>query len=200
MDATVTTNVSSFSQIDPNGYYTYQDYMTWTFPQRVELFRGVPYELLPAPNRRHQSISTAFTLAIGNSIHGKGCELFTAPFDVRLPITSKKGNSDTVVQPDLCVICDENKLDKQGCNGAPDLVVEILSPGNPKREVREKYDLYEEAGVREYWVVYPDADTVHPYVLNEAGKFIGLKPLTVLDLLTSTVFPELTVDLGSVLA
>ena len=190
--------VSSFADLDPNGYYTYQDYLTWTFPERVELFRGKPFELSPAPNRRHQRISVALTLQIGNQIHGKGCELFTAPFDVRLPIPNRKGKPDTVVQPDLCVVCDENKLDKQGCDGAPDLVVEILSPGSPKREVREKYDLYEEAGVKEYWVIYPEEDTLFVFVLNEENKFVGLKPLTILDQLTSVVFPELVIDLGIV--
>lgn len=191
-------NVTSIDQIDPNGYYTYQDYLTWSFPERVELYRGKPFELSPAPNRRHQRISVTLTIEIGNKIHGKGGELFTAPFDVRLPIPSKKGKPDTVVQPDLCVVCDENKLDKQGCNGAPDLVVEILSPGNPKREIREKYSLYEEAGVKEYWVIYPEEDTVHVFILNEEGKFIGLQPLTILDQLTSTIFPDLVIDLGPV--
>ena len=189
---------TDISQLDPDGYYTYQDYLTWKFPERVELYKGKPFELSPAPNRRHQRISVTLTLQIGNQIHGKGCELFTAPFDVRLPIPNKKGKSDTVVQPDLCVVCDESKLDKQGCNGAPDLVVEILSPGNPKREIREKYDLYEEAGVREYWVVYPNEDTVLVFVLNEENKFIGLKPVTIEDELVSTIFPELKIDLGSV--
>jgi len=124
-------SVTSIDQINPDGYYTYQDYLTWSFPERVELYRGKPFELPPAPNRRHQRISVTLTIEIGNKIYGKGCELFTAPFDVRLPVPSKKGRPDTVVQPDLCVVCDENKLDKQGCNGAPDLVGEILSPGNP---------------------------------------------------------------------
>jgi len=152
--------VSDFSQINPQGYYTYQDYLTWTFPERVELYRGKPYELSPAPNRQHQTISMNLTLPIGNTVHGKGSTLYTAPFDVRLPVPSNKRNVDTVVQTDLCVVCDETKLDKQGCNGAPDLVIEILSPGNPKREVREKFSLYEEAGVREYWLVQPAEELI----------------------------------------
>lgn len=190
--------VSRFDQLNPNGHYTYQDYLTWTFPQRVELYRGIPIELSPAPNRRHQEISTEIFGRFFGHLQNKPCKIYAAPFDVRLPIPNKKGKPDTVVQPDLCVVCDESKLDKQGCNGAPDLVVEILSPGNPKREIREKYDLYEEAGVKEYWVIYPDEDTVHVFVLNDANKFIGLKPLTILDQLTSTVFPELAIDLGVV--
>lgn len=190
--------VSCITELNPNGYYTYQDYLGWDFPQRVELYRGKPYELSPAPNRRHQRISTQLMGPLFNYLRGSDCELFTAPFDVRLPVANKKGKPDTVVQPDLCVVCDLEKLDEQGCNGAPDLVVEILSPGNPKREMREKYELYEEAGVREYWVVYPDADTVHAFVRNAEGKFIGLQPRTILDELTSTIFPDLIIDLGVV--
>lgn len=192
--------LTSIDQINPNAHYTYQDYLTWEFPQRVELYRGKPFELSPAPNRRHQSISTQLFGPLFVNLNGTGCQLFTAPFDVRLPITNKKGQPDTVVQPDLCVVCDEAKLDKQGCNGAPDLVVEILSPGNPKREVREKFDLYEEAGVREYWLVQPGEELVTIYLLNEDGIFIGLRPLSPLDALTSTIFPELTIDLGPVFA
>jgi len=200
MDKLRIMEVSNFSQINPQGSYTYQDYLTWTFPERVELYRGKPYQLSPAPNRRHQTISTQLFGPLFMKLNDSGCQLFTAPFDVRLPITNKKGQPNTVVQPDLCVVCDEAKLDKQGCNGAPDLVVEILSPGNPKREVNEKFDLYEEAGVREYWLVQPAEELVTVFILNEAEKFIGLRPLSPLEKLTSTIFPELTIDLGPVFA
>ena len=106
----------------------------------------------------------------------------------------------TVVQPDLCVICDPTKIDEQGCNGAPDLIVEILSPGNTKREMREKYQVYEESGVREYWLVHPLDREVRVYVLNQDGKFTGLAPVIEDDLLHSTVFPELEIDLTLVFA
>lgn len=191
-------NITSIDQINPDGYYTYQDYLTWEFPQRMELIRGKPYELSPAPSRRHQEISFVFGLKLGNHLLDNNCKVYTAPFDVRLPITNKKGQPNTVVQPDLCVVCDENKLDKQGCNGAPDLVIEILPPGNNKKEVREKFDLYEESGVREYWLVLPEEEMVYVYILNEEGKFIGLRPLDGIGQLTSTVFPDLTIDLGPV--
>lgn len=192
--------LTHISQLNPIGSYTYQDYLTWKFPERVELFRGKPYELSPAPNRRHQRISTVIQGEMYAFFKQTECELFSAPFDVRLPITNKKGQPNTVVQPDLCVVYNKSKLDKQGCNGAPDLVVEILSPGNPPKEVREKYTLYEESGVREYWLVQPEQETVIVYVLNDAGKFIGLQPLTILDQLTSTIFPDFTIDLNDVLS
>jgi Uma2 family endonuclease len=193
-------NITSIDQINPNGSYTYQDYLTWDFPQRMELYRGKPFELSPAPNRRHQDISTELFGNLYNHLRDGPYKVYAAPFDVRLPITNKKGQPDTVVQPDLSVVCDESKLDKQGCNGAPDLVVEILSPGNPSREMREKFDLYEEAGVQEYWLVQPEGEMVNVYILNEEGKFIGLRPLDGIGQLTSTIFPDLTIDLSKVFA
>ena len=104
----------------------------------------------------------------------------------------------TVVQPDLCVICDPEKLDDRGCIGAPDLVVEILSPGNSKTEMRDKFDLYEEAGVKEYWLVHPDERTVQIYQLNESGKYIGLRPFVDDDSITTPIVPGLMVDLRDV--
>jgi len=104
----------------------------------------------------------------------------------------------TVVQPDVCVICDQNKLtDERGCLGAPDIVVEILSPGNNAKEIKIKYDLYEEFGVREYWVVYPDEQSLLRYVLNKEGKFfVEGRPLTVGDKITTPILPgfELALD------
>ena len=194
------TELNDISQLDPNGYYTYEDYLTWTFAQRVELYQGKLYHLSPNPNRRHQTISGRMHGYMFYNFNQSSCDIFSAPFDVRLPVSLKSGSVDTVVQPDLCVICDKNKLDKQGCNGAPDLVVEILSPGNSRREMREKYSLYEAAGVREYWLIQPESETVLPYILNDEGTFIGLQPVTAQDKLTSHAFPELTLDLAEIFA
>lgn len=195
--ATALTNVS---QLNPNGYYTYQDYLTWTFPERVELFRGTPYVMSPAPNRRHETITIQFIGQLFFYFRQSGCQLFSAPFDVRLPVSLKPGKVDTVVQPDLLVVCDKSKLDKQGCNGAPDLVVEILSGSNSSREMRDKFTLYESAGVREYWLVQPEMESVLVYSLNDEGRYVGHQPRTALDTLTSAVFPDLTVELGPVFA
>ena len=134
---------------------------------------------------------------------GKKCDIFAAPFDVRLPLPKSKikGNKiDTVVQPDLCVICDEDKLDKQGCLGAPDLVVEILSPGNSKKEMKYKFELYQEAGVLEYWVIDPEHNAVFAYHLDTAThKFVAeIPPLTDEDVLKSKVFEGLEIHLKQV--
>ena len=96
----------------------------------------------------------------------------------------------TVIQPDLCVICDPDKIDNRGCVGAPDLVIEILSPGNTKKEMGIKFDLYEENGVREYWMVEPSEKVIYVYVLQNQ-KFIGLKPFTEDDEISPVLFPEL---------
>jgi Uma2 family endonuclease len=112
---------------------------------------------------------------IYNFLKGQPCQVFVAPFDVRLPVKSQKKPEQitTVVQPDICVVCDETKLDERGCCGAPDLVIEILSPGNSQKEIRIKHKLYEESGVIEYWVVYPVEESIAVFHLNGQGSYGG---------------------------
>lgn len=191
-------NITSLSQLDPNGIYSYADYLTWQFQDRVELFRGKIMQMSPAPSIRHQEIAFRLSRQMDNCLGGNPCRIFFAPFDVRLYNRKKSVEADedifTVVQPDLCIICDSVKLqDGRSCNGAPDLVVEILSPGNTKKEKKNKFELYEEAGVREYWLVEPSDDSVIIYVLNQDEHYIGLQPAT--EVAQSVIFPELKVDL-----
>ncbi|MEX0882546.1 MAG: Uma2 family endonuclease, partial [Cyclobacteriaceae bacterium] len=138
------------------GHYSYADYLTWELEEMVELIKGKVFKAAAAPRRMHQKISVMISTKLYNYLENDSCEVYNAPFDVRLPYTSKK-NEDifTVVQPDICVICDKAKLDEMGCIGAPDLIVEILSPGNNKKELKNKYEVYEESGVKEYWVIQP---------------------------------------------
>jgi Uma2 family endonuclease len=147
--------------------YSYADYVRWTIEERIELIKG---KILPlsAPNTKHQSISRNLFIAICNYLKQKNCKAFSAPFDVRLPKKNldKSDVITTVVQPDICVVCDMDKLDDKGCIGAPDLVIEILSPGNSRKEVKLKYAIYEEAGVKEYWMVFPDTQTIITYIQN----------------------------------
>lgn len=137
----------------PEEKYTYEDYLSWPQDERWELIYGIPYAMSPAPSRLHQQISVELTTQIHAFLRGKSCEVYSAPFDVRLPEASGKNN--TVVQPDISIICDQNKLDDSGCQGAPDLVIEILSPATATHDLREKLNLYEATGVKEYWVVDP---------------------------------------------
>ncbi|NUO01660.1 MAG: Uma2 family endonuclease [Saprospiraceae bacterium] len=190
--------ITDLSQLDPNGSYTYSDYLLWQFQERVELIRGKLFRMSPAPNVAHQRLATFFTAKLFNFFEKKTCQVFAAPFDVRLPVSRKKGQDTTVVQPDLCVICDPAKLDEHGCAGAPDLVVEILSPGNSTKEMREKYRVYEEAGVREYWIVNPAEKVVFVYILDEKGNYIGLAPVTGEDALRAAIFTELVIDLKEI--
>jgi Uma2 family endonuclease len=190
--------ITDYAQLDPEKIYTYADYLKWKFQERVELIRGKIFKMSPAPNTAHQRISIFFSTRFFNFFEKKPCQVFAAPFDVRLPVSRKKGQDTTVVQPDLCVICDEKKLDQKGCAGAPDLVIEILSPGNSRKEMREKFEVYEEAGVREYWIVDPERESVISYVLNKQGKYIGLPPKTAGQRMAPAIFPELQIDLGEV--
>lgn len=195
--------ITDFQQLDLNKKYTYADYLTWQFAERVELIRGKIFKMSPAPNVRHQRISRIISLDIGACLSGKSCEMFTAPFDVRLPLPPKKvkGNKiDTVVQPDIVVICDPAKLDEQGCIGAPDIVIEILSPGNTRREMKDKLELYQNAGVPEYWVVDPEHEFIIIYTPNEAGQYIGSVPYTEGMILQTPILPGFELDIDTVFA
>lgn len=184
--------ITSLNQLDLNGTYSYADYLLWKFQERVELFKGKILKMSPAPSTRHQKISRNLTIDLGRIFRKQKCQLFSAPFDVRIPRQSKKDKEIfTVVQPDLCIICDENKLDERGCIGAPDLVIEILSQGNSKREMNDKFDLYEEAGVREYWIIDPNQESV---VINllENEKYT-IKKAVIDDEVKSYIFPNLKI-------
>ena len=183
--------ITSLSQLDLNGSYSYSDYLKWKFKERVEIINGKIMAMSPAPNRLHQRISMRLTLELAKVFNNQQCQMYVAPFDVRFP--DSNGKIKTVVQPDLCVICDPNKLDEKGCIGAPDLIVEILSPGNSKREMKDKYELYQEQGVSEYWIVRPEEQHIQIYVL-ENGRYIGVQPVVEGDVVTSIKFPALSFD------
>lgn len=192
--------ITDINQLDLTKTYSYADYLTWMFQERLELFKGKIFRMSPAPSMYHQKVSRDLTLLLGNIFKNNACNLFVAPFDVRL-VDSKKSKNDsdvyTVVQPDLCVICDENKLDSRGAIGAPDLMIEILSPGNSKKEMIYKYELYQEAGVLEYWIVNPTDKTVFIYVLKD-GIFIGQQPLIEESIIKSPLFPQLDFTLSEI--
>lgn len=178
------------------GRYSYADYLTWQMDEMVELIKGKVFKRDAAsPGMSHQIISVRLTSAFFNFLNGKSCQVFHAPFDVRLPLKSKKNQDiDTVVQPDLCVVCDLAKLDEAGCLGAPDLVVEILSPGNNKRELKNKYEVYEESGVKEYWVIHPNEQTLLIYSLDN-GKFKPSRLFASGDIVESVCIPGMRIDL-----
>ena len=160
--------------LDLNKRYAYADYLTWMDDVRRELIEGF-IKLLPAPRRTHAKVSRKISwhfeaIVMKNKCN---CEVYYAPFDVRLPQNGETENDKifTVVQPDICVVCDPSKLDDYGCLGAPDLIVEILSPSTGRRDLSEKFALYEKSGVREYWVVYPKDETVQVFLLQDDGTY-----------------------------
>jgi Uma2 family endonuclease len=191
--------VTSLSQLDPNGSYTYADYLRWKLEERVELIKG-KIARMSAPNRIHQQISGHLSMFLGNALWRSTCKVYAAPFDVRLTRLRSSDNASvrTVVQPDLCVICDPDKLDARGCIGAPDLVIEILSPGNSRKEMKDKFEIYEENGVREYWIVIPDVQAIQVFRLDERGKYWGLPPLVGGDVLTTPVIPALQINVSDI--
>lgn len=183
--------ITNINQLDLNGTYTYADYLLWKIKERVELFKGRIFKMSPAPAFVHQVVSRNLTGILFTYFEGKKCQLMTAPFDVRLP--DKNGEIYTVVQPDLCIICDEHKIDEKGCIGAPDLIIEILSPGNSKKEMKNKFQLYQEAGVLEYWIVHPIEKCVWIYIL-ENDKFVQKDIIFDDEKLTSHIFPNIEID------
>ncbi len=189
--------ITEFSQLDLSKTYSYFDYLQWKFEERVELFKGKVFKMSPAPASRHQRLLNKIGTPLSLYLEGKSCEVFYAPFDVRLQRNTDDKKSITVVQPDISVICDPTKIDERGCNGAPDLVVEILSPGNSKKEMKNKFELYEEAGVQEYWIVDPEKEMVLQYLL-ENNSFINHRPLISDDILTSKAIEGFSLDLSKI--
>ncbi len=194
------TKITDLSQLDLNGTYSYADYLNWALDETVELIKGKIQLMSPAPNVRHQRISRRLSSSIDTFLRGKSCELFVAPFDVRLYDRKKSllASKDiyTVVQPDLCVICDISKLDTQGCNGAPNWVIEILSLGNSKKEVNIKHKLYQESGIIEYWLIFPYEEVIQQFVLNEQTEtYQLLNSYSGDDQASPHLFPDLIIDL-----
>ncbi len=194
--------ITRFDQLDLNRTYSYADYLLWQIQERVELVMGRIHLMSPAPNMAHQRISGNLHGLLWTFCKHGPCKVFAAPFDVRLPRPGEATADSirTVVQPDLCVVCDPSRLDERGCHGAPDLVVEILSPGNSRWELREKFRLYEASGVPEYWVVSPQNRNVIRYVLQPEGQYLAAAPLTEPDAIETPLFPGLSVPLEEVFA
>ena len=183
--------IERFEDLDLTKRYTYADYVSWQFRERVELFKGWVMRMA-GPNTYHQRVSARLAKWLLNELNPLGCEVLTAPTDV---LIAQSVEGDSVVQPDILVVCDDAKIEQQYVRGAPDFIIEIVSPGNGKKELKRKYGQYQEAGVREYWVVHPSDRTVLRYVLNEAGTFEGLPPETEdTTSIPCTIFPGVSID------
>ena len=142
--------------------YTYEDYLNWPEDERIELIDGKIY-YMSAPTKRHQELLRRLSTRFDIYLHGKSCDVYFAPFDVRIDLDLGK---DSVVQPDLVGICDDEKLDEKGLNGAPDLVIEVLSKSTASKDRLIKYHKYLSVGVKEYWLVDPTKEEVIVNVLK----------------------------------
>lgn len=150
--------------------HTYADYLRWPEDQRFELIDGVAYLMSPGPDVAHQDIAGEIYRQLANALIGTPCRPYIAPLDVRLPKAGERDDLvDTVVQPDVMVVCDPGRLDRRGVRGAPDLVVEVLSPSTAGHDHVRKRRIYERAGVREYWLVHPTDRVLTVYRLGADG-------------------------------
>ncbi|MCP4138243.1 MAG: Uma2 family endonuclease [bacterium] len=180
--------------------FTYGDYVTWPDDERWELIDGVAYNMGPAPTRWHQEIFGALFGELYLYLKGKKCKVYAAPFDVRFPEGKEKDDRVlTVVQPDISVICDKKKLDDKGCRGAPDLVIEILSPSTASKDVKEKFFLYQKHGVKEYWIIHPDEKIIEVFKSDKKGKYGAPEMYSFDDEIKVGIFKELVIDLKDIL-
>ena len=192
--------VTDINTIDLSKTFTYADYLTWQIKERLELIKGRVFKMTPAPAMKHQKISANIFTGLTSFIREQDrCEVFFAPFDVRLPTKGKTHDEDitTVVQPDICIVCDPNKLDEKGCLGAPDIMVEILSPSTSKKDLNDKYQLYEESGVQEYWVVFTGVDMMEVYELHDGKYTTGVRYFKG-DTLQTHILPGLIINIDDV--
>jgi Uma2 family endonuclease len=185
----------SFPKFEPDTKYSYRDYLKWNDDQRWELIDGIPYNMTPAPSEKHQRISRELTAEFAMYLRGKSCEVYDAPFDVRLSESEKDEETYHVVQPDIVVICDRAKIDTKGCKGAPDLIVEILSPGQAAKKDKEtKFRLYQKFGVKEYWIVDPFLENIDVYKLDN-GSYGERQIYTKEDRISVGIFEDFAIDL-----
>jgi len=169
--------INRFSDLDLNGTYSYADYLQWQFEETVELIKGKILGMSPAPKRLHQKASTKIFKPLTDFFIHNPSELYCAPFDVRFPRHPNDPENKvlTVLQPDIYVVCDLEKLDDNGCNGAPDLIVEITSKGTRQQDFHFKYLVYEESGVFEYWIVDPLEKVIYQnHLVDGAYKQVAI--------------------------
>lgn len=180
-----------------NEKYSYKDYLSWPEGERWELLGGVAYSMSPAPSRYHQKLIMELAKQIANFLTGVSCDVYTSPIDVKFS-GLEDDKEPTILQPDIVVVCDEEKLTDEGITGAPDFIAEVISPSSGLHDRKTKYDLYEYYGVREYWIVDPDESVVEIYLLDENGKFQRLGAFGAEDSAEVNVLPGLEIDLSSV--
>ena len=181
--------ITSIDQLDPEGTYTVADYLSWQLREQVELWKGKILRMSPAPKANHQSVSRKLTLDVGPTFEGTKCQYFYAPFDVYLPSDKEK---PTILQPDACIVCDSGKIIDGVCKGAPDVIFEIISPSSLRYDTKIKFDIYEAAGVREYFIIFPSEQIIQQFVLKD-GRFEFVHTDEAVGDINSQVLPDLII-------
>ena len=179
--------------------YNYSNYQEWPDHERWELIDGIAYDMSPAPSRKHQKILGELYRQISTYLLDKNCDAYMAPFDVRFPGPGEREEEiETVLQPDISVICDPAKLDEKGCLGSPDLIIEIVSPATVRKDMREKLFTYEKFGVKEYWVIHPVDQILMVFKLLPDKKYGRPDIFSSLDQVKVGIFSDLTINLTTV--
>lgn len=177
--------------------YTFADYLSWDEGERWEIIDGTPY-MQSAPSRLHQEILMELARQFSNYLLDKPCKVYPAPFCVRLDEADVDHEIKNIVDPDITIVCDGSKLDDKGCQGSPDLIIEILSPSTAKMDKVIKFNKYEKAGVKEYWILEPEQKLVSVFWLQANGRYGRPEMYTDEDIIGVSIFPELEIDLKSV--
>ncbi|MEW6608450.1 MAG: Uma2 family endonuclease [bacterium] len=178
--------------------WTYGDYLKWPNEERWELIDGIAYDMSPSPSRRHQEIVGSIFVQFHNYLKDKSCQVYVAPFDVRLPEADEAEEEiETVVQPDIVVVCETKKLDDRGCLGAPDIIIEILSPYTAKKDLITKYHLYERHQVKQYWIFDPITEEVVIFKLKE-NKYVEPEEYKKEEKIQVDIFKGLEIDLSTI--
>lgn len=193
----------SLPSIKQDKTYTYGDYTTWPDSERWEIINGIAYpmifDMIPAPESRHQDILLELAHQFKGYLKNKTCKVYIAPFDVRMPKGDEKDEDiETVVQPDITVVCDRLKIEKNGYKGVPGLIIEVLSPSTAQKDLIEKLNLYEKAGVKEYWIVHPTDKTVMVFKIAENNKYGRPEIYSENSLIKVGIFESFTVNLKEV--
>lgn len=181
--------------------YSFADYLTWPEDERWEIIDGVPY-MQAAPTPVHQEVLTELVRQVANYLTDNPCKIYPAPFCVRLPLDYEKNEKEVknVVEPDISIVCDESKMDNKGCNGVPDLIIEIISHSSTKMDRVVKFKKYEEAGLKEYWIVEPEQKIISVFILQSDRRFGRPEIYTEHENITVSIFPDLIIDLSKVFA
>ncbi|KLU62811.1 hypothetical protein CEB3_c07720 [Peptococcaceae bacterium CEB3] len=181
------------------GNYSYADYLTWPEDERWEIIDGIAY-LQAAPSSTHQEILGGLFAQFHHYLSGKPCKVYPGPFCVRLTQDDVKINEDIkkVVEPDITIVCDISKIDERGCKGAPDIIVEIISPSSIKMDRFIKFNSYEKAGVREYWIVEPEGKIVNVFLLQDDQRYGRPETYIEDDEIKVSILTDLRIDLKPV--